>query len=269
MPAPYPVSMHCVPTPVAEQAVGDVLTLNRPEESTGVKVEVSRWPFMTENQLATLHACGQNTDGTALMLRVADAEPVTRQEYEEGWHRTIEWSYLQNLKHNSHLVFVFQVALNGAGCDCPLLFPPLSLQIREPIDDMTTFENGDWNNWEVGSDMRPGDVILRNGILISDTASKPAGELLVKKLTGLAVGHRYDLSLSVRRRNSIAPVPILSLEAGSNSVTEQTPFALTSWQILSGTFVATEQDTTLRVKSYASGYDGNDFEIDNIRVREL
>ncbi len=269
MPAPFPVALRCVPTLVVKQAVDSIVTLNRPDHSTGLKVEVSEWPFMSTKQLTTLHVCGQNTDGTALMLRVADAEPVTRQEYEEGWHRTIEWSYLQNLKHNSHLMFIFQAALNSSGCDCPLLFPPLSLQIREPIDDETTFENGDWNHWEVASDMRPGDVILRNGILISDSANKPAGVLLVKVFTNLAVGRTYDFRVSVRRRNNVEPVPVLSLDTGSESVTEPTPVDQRSWQILFGTFVATEQNTTLRVKTYASGNDGNDFEIDSIHVREL
>ena len=265
---PSPISLRCVPAPFVEQASGNVLTLNKPDDSTGITLGVSTWPFMALNQKTTLYACGQAIDGSPLMLRIADAEPLTQQEFEEGWRRTIAWDYLQSLKHNSHIAFVFQVSLGTACCDCPLLFSPLSLQVRVPIDDMTTFDNDDWNHWEVGADMRPGDVTLRNGVLISDAAYKPAGEVVVKEFADLTVGAVYEFSLSARRRNGIAPVPSLSLEAGSTSVTEPTSFAQTSWQTLSGTFVATEQNMKLRVRSHEFGNDGNDYEIDIIHVRQ-
>ncbi|MFJ5237183.1 sugar-binding protein [Pseudomonas neuropathica] len=197
---PSPISLCCVPAPFVEQASGNVLTLNKPDDSTGITLGVSTWPFMALNQKTTLYACGQAIDGSPLMLRIADAEPLTQQEFEEGWRRTIAWDYLQSLKHNSHIVFVFQVSLGTACCDCPLLFSPLSLQVRVPVDDMTTFDNDDWNHWAAGPTMRPADLIVRNGILISDLAYKPAGVLLTKAFADLSVQATHEFSLSVRRR---------------------------------------------------------------------
>ncbi|UQS13161.1 sugar-binding protein [Pseudomonas sp. HS6] len=276
MPAPYPVSLHCVPTPVAEQAVGDVLTLNRPEESTGVKVEVSRWPFMTENQLATLHACGQNTDGTALMLCVADAEPINRQEYEAGWHRTIEWSYLQNLKHNSHLVFVFQVALNSTGCDCPLLFPPLCLQVQVPYLDLTTFCEGQtapWNGWERGAaaqDVR--DLVVGRSenefVLFNMTyTNSSAGPILQKVFEDLEAGQRYKFGLLACRVNTNSNVPSLSLAVGTTTVAGPQSFTTTTWELFEGTFTAGYSPETLSVDSHTASGQGNDYAISRIWVK--
>ncbi|MCY1461942.1 hypothetical protein D9M71_796600 [compost metagenome] len=79
----------------------------------------------------------------------------------------------------------------------------------------------------------------------------------------------YEFSLSVRRRNFLAPVPSLSLRAGSMAVTEHTFFPHMSWKPLSGTFVATQPRMQLWVESHSFSYDGNDFDIDDVRLREL
>jgi hypothetical protein len=278
MPAPFPVSLRCVPTLVVEQAVDNTVTLNSPEDSTGLKVKLSQWPFMSEEQPTTLDVCGQNTDGTALMLRVADAEPVTRQEYEEGWHRTIEWSYLQNLKHNSHLVFVFQVALNTAGCDCPLLFPPLSLQVEVPYLDQTTFSEGEiapWNGWNIGAAAQdPRDLVVgKDGtetVLFNRTyTNSSAGPILEKVFMNLESGRRYKFGLWVRRTNTSSTVPSLSLIVDTITVAGSLDVPTTTWTLLEGIFTAGPLPAALSVNSNAASGSGNDYAIRYMWVKSV
>jgi hypothetical protein len=53
------------------------------------------------------------------------------------------------------------------------------------------------------------------------------------------------------------------------AVTEHTFFPHMSWKPLSGTFVATQPRMQLWVESHSFSYDGNDFDIDDVRLREL
>jgi hypothetical protein len=136
------VSLCCIPVPVVPQAVNDVLTIQKPDGESGITVEV-RWPLMMVNQQSTLHVFGQNTDGTPRVLLVADAEPVTEQEVEQGWSRPVLWEQLQGLKEGSDLISVFKVTQGDSACVCPVLFPPLSLKVEDRAVPEIHHENFD------------------------------------------------------------------------------------------------------------------------------
>lgn len=276
---PLLVSLCCVPSPVVEQAVDNVLMLKKPDDPTGVTVEVAHWPFMAVGLEATLNVCGQLADGSPVMLRVADAEPVTEQEFEEGWSRNIAWSALQNLKDRSHLVFVFQAALDGSCCGGPVLFPPLSLEVRGPFDDTTTFSEADgtdnWNGWmrgPAGSHAR--DLVIdRDGdiyVLHNHTATNnSAGIVLEKTFDGLQAGRTYEFGMTVRRWNTTYSTPKLSLQSGSQVIAPEKVFSTTAWTSHTGTFTAGTSQVELQIKSHVATGDGNDYAFREIWVRSI
>ncbi|CAH0249602.1 MULTISPECIES: sugar-binding protein [unclassified Pseudomonas] len=276
---PALVSLSCVPAPVVPQAVNDVLVLKKPDDSAGVTVEVARWPFMVVNQKTTLHVCGQQADGSPVMLRVADAEPVTQQEFQEGWRRNIAWASLQNLKDGSHLAFVFQAALDGGSCAGPVLFPTLCLEVQAPFDDTTTFSEkdgtNDWNGWmrgEAAAD--PRDLtITRDGniyVLFDNTyTNNSAGTVLKKTFQGLEVGRSYEFGLTVRRWNDKYSVPVLSLTSGAQVIAPATEISSMAWAPLKGTFTASASQMELQIVNHVATGNGNDYAFREIWVRSI
>jgi hypothetical protein len=276
---PSLVSLSCVSSPVVAQAVDNVLILKKPDDSAGVTVEVARWPFMVVNQKVTLHVCGQQTDGSPVMLRVADAEPVTQQEFAEGWRRNIAWASLQNLKDRSHLAFVFQAALDGGSCGCPALFPPLCLEVQVPFDNTTTFSEKDgtnnWNGWmrgEAASD--PRDLtITKDGdiyVLFDNTyTNNSAGTVLKKTFQGLEVGRSYEFGLTVRRWNDKYSVPVLSLNSGAQVIAPATEISSMAWVPLKGTFTASASQMELQIVNHVATGNGNDYAFREIWVRSI
>lgn len=279
MTTPSLVSLSCVPAPVVPQAVNDVLILKKPDDSAGVTVEVARWPFMVVNQKTTLHVCGQQADGSPVMLRVADAEPVTQQEFQEGWRRNIAWASLQNLKDGSHLAFVFQAALDGGSCAGPVLFPTLCLEVQAPFDDTTTFSEkdgtNDWNGWmrgEAAAD--PRDLtITRDGniyVLFDNTyTNNSAGTVLKKTFQGLEVGRSYEFGLTVRRWNDKYSVPVLSLNSGAQVIAPATEISSMAWAPLKGTFTASASQMELQIVNHVATGNGNDYAFREIWVRSI
>jgi hypothetical protein len=261
------------------QAVNDVLILKKPDDSAGVTVEVARWPFMVVNQKATLHVCGQQADGSPVMLRVADAEPVTQQEFQEGWRRNIAWASLQNLKDGSHLAIVFQVALDGGSCACPVLFPTSCLEVRVPFDNTTTFSATDgtnnWNGWMRGDAATdPRDLtITKDGdiyVLFDNTyTNNSAGTVLKKTFQGLEVGRSYEFGLTVRRWNNSYSVPVLSLNSGALVIAPATEIPSMAWVPLKGTFTANASQMELQIVNHVSTGTGNDYAFREIWVRSI
>jgi len=273
------VSLCCVPSPDVTQAVDKVLSLQRPDGSSGVTVQVKRFPFMSVGQQTTLHVCGQGEDGKPKMLRVVNAEPLTQQEVEEGWFRNIAWDYFLGLKDLSHVVFVFQAALDGCSCACPVLFPPLSLEVRKPYEDETTFSESDgtddWNGWmrgEAASD--PRDLtLLKDGethLLLNRTyTNNSAGIVLKKSYEDLVAGRLYEFGVTVRRSGTGGALPKLSLDSESQNVVVATDISTTTDIEIKGAFTADSSLMELRIVSHVATGGGNDYAFHNIWVRSL
>jgi hypothetical protein len=261
------------PKPNVLEATQDILDV-RNMKGDGTVV-VKPWsPWMVVGQRVWLGGSGTDKDGNTVVLDLIAGELVTEQEVSEGLKRILPRTWLESLKDFSVFSLFCKVTLDGStDIDRAIVLAPLQLTVRLLFDDLTTFDDGDWNGWQRGADMRPVDLFLRlvgeTGHLISDHADKPAGELLTKHFENLQVNVIYEFSFSFRRRNTVAPIPRLSLHADSTTVLEPTSLAQTSWQTIAGCFVATRPAMQLWMESYESANDGNDFEIDNIRLREL
>ena len=264
-----------LPSPVVAQAVDNVLTLQKPDGTSGITVEVARWRAIAEGQPTTLHISGKNLDGSTMMLLVVDAEPVTKAEAEAGWSRSINWELLQVLEHGSHLMFVFQAVIDEGECACPTLFPPLSLEVQEPYEDRTTFSAQDgtdnWNGWmrgEAGVD--PRDLtVARDGdgySLFNKTYTiDSAGVVLKKNFANLEVGRTYSFGLDVRRWIGWHAVPVLSLNCGTQVIVPETQIA--NSQVLEGTFTACSSQMELQIVSHVATGLGNDYIISEIWVK--
>ncbi|VVP41850.1 hypothetical protein PS838_04890 [Pseudomonas fluorescens] len=267
-----------LPSPVVAQAVDNVLTLQKPDGASGITVKVERWRSMAEGQPTTLHVSGKNLDGTTMMLRVVDAEPVTRAETVAGWSRSINWELLQGLQHGSHLTFVFQAVIDEGECACPALFPPLSLEVQEPYEDRTTFSEGDgtddWNGWmrgEASSNLR--DLVIgKDGdtyALFNNTSTDAsAGDVLKKNFLDLEVGRTYSFGLRVRRWLGQYEAPVLSLNTGIQVVAPPTQITSTfNYVELNGTFTACSSQMELQIVSHVATGKGNDYIIREIWVK--
>ncbi|KPN94178.1 hypothetical protein [Pseudomonas nunensis] len=275
---PVFVNLKCVPPLNVPEAPDNRLKVRPTDDGQpGISVLVEPWPFMAPSNTVTLHVCGQRQDGSPFMLRVVYAEPVTDTDVNEGWERSIPWHVLNDLQHGSSLVFVFQVAFDDCcGC-CPLLFPPLVIEVLIPFEDLTTFTDGNWNHWEKGDAIKDArDLLLvnRNGNECLENmtySSNSSGVVLIKTYDQLEVGLRYEFGLSVRRLNNSNPVPALSLQTSSGPVTDETPITDLSWHPLKGEFIADACTMQLWIYSHEADTNirGNDYGLDDILVRQV
>jgi uncharacterized lipoprotein len=268
-----------LPGPVVAQAVDNVLTLQKPDGASGITVKVERWRSMAEGKPTTLHVSGKNLDGTTMMLRVVDAEPVTQAETVAGWSRSINWELLQGLQHGSHLTFVFQAVIDEGECACPTLFPALSLEVQEPYEDRTTFSAQDgadnWNGWmrgEAALDPRDLTIVTHSSDFVLHNythTNASAGTVLEKKFQSLEVCRTYEFGVTVRRWNQRYSAPMLSLTAGTQIIAPPTEILTTDWVELKGTFTACSSPMELRIISHLETNMGNDYGFREIWVKSL
>jgi hypothetical protein len=265
-----------LPRPEVVQAVDNVLTLQKPDGASGITVKVARWRSIEQGQPTTLHVSGKNLDGSTMMLLVVDAEPVTQAETVAGWSRSINWELLQGLEHGSHLTLVFQAGIDKNECACPTLFPPLSLEIREPYEDRTTFSEGDgtdnWNGWmrgDAGASLRD-LVVQKDGSgysLFNNTFTMDsAGVVLKKNFQNLEVGRTYEFALNVRRWVGLHAFPVMSLNAGTQVIAPATELP-SGELLLKGTFTACSSQMELQIVSHVATGIGNDYIIREIWVK--
>ncbi|MHC8287967.1 carbohydrate binding domain-containing protein [Pseudomonas sp. XS1P51] len=273
-----------LPRPLVAQAVGKLLTLQKPDGASGITVEVARWRAIAVGQPTTLHISGQNHDGSTMMVRVVDAEPVTKAEAEAGWCRSIGWDQLQELEHRSHLTFVFQAVLEESECACPALFPPLSLEIQEGYEDRTTFSTEDgtdnWNGWMRGAAASDGrDLIIRSsggGLYMLQNRTytgRSAGTVLSKTFSDLKANRIYEFGITVRRTDGQHAIPKLALMALKADMTteEVASEEITSmdWTELKGTFTADQSTMELLIASKISTGYGNDYAFHDIWLKAI
>jgi hypothetical protein len=264
-----------LPGPVVAQAVDNVLTLQKPDGASGITVKVERWRSMAEGKPTTLHVSGKNLDGTTMMLRVVDAEPVTQAETVAGWSRSINWELLQGLQHGSHLTFVFQAVIDEGECACPTLFPALSLEVQEPYEDRTTFSAQDgadnWNGWMKGEAAAdPRDLTVKKDgdgySLFHHTFTEHSnGVVLNKSFANLEVGRTYSFGLSVRRWIGLHEIPVLSLNSDTQVIVPATQ--ITAPTVLEGTFTACSSQMELQIVNHVATGIGNDYIISEILVK--
>ncbi|EIK94856.1 hypothetical protein PMM47T1_20208, partial [Pseudomonas sp. M47T1] len=97
-----------LPTPAINEAVNDELDVQR--LLVDATATVAAWPFMTTGQLYWLEARGTLADGSATVIPLASAQPVTSLS---GVTRSIPLARLQALRDGSALMVEMSVAFAG------------------------------------------------------------------------------------------------------------------------------------------------------------
>ena len=147
--------------------------------------------------------------------------------------------------------------------------------MRIPFDDLTTFDNDNWNHWVKGpAAADPRDLVIKheggNWFLYNWTyTNNSQGVFLYRNYTGLEVGRDYAFSISIKRVGNVYNVPQVSLLVGGQTLVGPALIASESWQTMSGVFTASATTMLLELYNHIATGLGNDYAVDNIRVKEL
>lgn len=266
-----------LPTPVIPQATppatnGGILDLAT--FAANASVTVVPWWFILVGQRVWLRAIGTKATGGVHTINVYLGKIVSAGEVSAGLADILKRADLDLLLDGSNLTVTCKVTPDGDPNESSaVVFPSLTVVIRKPLDDYTTFSGNNWNNWRAGaaangemkSDVVFGRPCVSNGTL---SVAYP-GAVLYKDFTGLQVDRTYQFSIEACTYNGARPYPILSLSTNAGDVTASTTFSSMSWRLLSGSFVATTSTMRLYVNSWVSegAASGMDYAITNIRVK--
>ncbi|NWD52103.1 hypothetical protein [Pseudomonas gingeri] len=263
-----------LPIPVVPQAIKDLLDLRTFTGNATITVE--RWWFILPGQRIWLAGVGTGKDGQLYTIKILQAVQVTPVHLISGLNEPLLRSQLERLQNVSILRFTCKVTADGSTNESEaVVFPVLTLTVRLPFDDLTTFDNNDWNYWVKGpAAADPRDLVIKheegNWFLYNWTyTERSSGVFLYRDYRGLEPGMRYEFSISIRRVGNVHLVPIVSLWIENKSLVGPFTISNENWHTLKGVFTATA--TTMRLQLYnhvASGH-GNDYAVDNVRVREL
>lgn len=262
--------------PNTQNAVLDLRTFTGNANS----LEDPMW-FSRAGQKCWLRADGTDKNGNPYSFSVYSARAITAAEETAGVAGPVLRSELVKLMDATPLTLTFSLSTDGSS-NVNVVCPSRVLVVKTiPLYDFTPFTGGDWNGWQPGpAAYRPVDLLMTNlggnWVLVHDAADTRTGELVKKRYDGLAVGQSYEFSIKVQNRNGYPPVPTLSLQATDGTtvlnITAPTHFPGWGWVELKGSFQATATTMWLSVRTYQSvpaGGDGDDYNLDEFRVRSL
>ncbi|MCK1787483.1 hypothetical protein L9Z73_25030 [Pseudomonas sp. TNT11] len=266
---------HRLPTPVVLQATpiatqDGILKLSA---FTGnADIEVEKWWFILLGQKGWMRGVGTRQNGNPYTFDVYLAKAVT--DISAGMVDIVPRSHLAVLKHDSYLTFTFHTTPDGSTSERNVVtFPSLRLIFDAAYYDFTSFINYARNGWLDGAasqgenqlTYKLGKYCIANGTVTSGSS----GVVLYKAFTGLEAGRSYRFSMLGCSYNGAAPLPVLALAANGSYVTSAMTFSM-FWQKIEGIFVATGSSMTLQVYTLvASGADGNDFAMTDLKVEHV
>lgn len=230
--------------------------------------------FLRAGQKCWLRVTGTGKNGSPYSFVVYEGRTITEREVTEGVASPVLRSELEKLNNNTSVSLTFSVATDGS-LNENVVCPSRELKVRLPFDDLTTFDDNNWNHWEKGPaavDSR--DLVIKqedgNWFLYNWTyTNNSAGVFLKRDYSGLEVGFDYKFSISIRRVNGVPAVPQVSLLVGGRTLVGPALISSQSWQSMSGIFTATGTTMSLELYNHVATGIGNDYAIDNIRVTEL
>lgn len=232
------------------------------------------WWFALQGQRVWLRGVGTLKSGATHTINVYAGKVVTASEVTAGLKEALKReNELELLRDASTLTFTCKVTTDGSPHESQaVVFPTLVLTVRSPLDDFTTFAGNAWNGWIAGpaalGEMRFASFFGKTCVANGTASTAAVGNVLYKDFDGLLKGATYEFSILACTYNGAAPMPRLSLRAGSEAVTAVTTFSTQAWTSLKGTFVAKTSAVRLEIWSHEpSGASGNDYAITDIRVR--
>lgn len=263
------------PTPEVPQATDGILDARTFVGDATAKVKP--WsPWMQADQRVWLSAQGTAKDDSPYEFKLMVGELVTAQDVSQGLQRILRRAGLESLKNFSTLTLTCKVTTDG-GTDVSkaILFPPLALKVRLPFDDVTTFDNNNWNGWGKGpAAADPRDLVIKhengNWFLYNWTyTERSAGVFLFRNYANLEVGRSYEFSIAIHRVGNVHEIPKVSLLVGGKTLVGPVEIRDQNWHTLKGDFIATAETMLLELFNHVATGMGNDYAVDNVRVREV
>lgn len=263
-----------LPTPVVPQATNHILDLGTFAGNADITVEP--WWFILPGQRVWLRGVGTKKDGSSYILEVYLGKGVTAEEVTAGLKSVLQRVQLEALKDGSKLIFTCKVTPDGGTHENEAVqFLQLSLTIKTVFDDLTTFDNDSWNGWVRGpaaSDPRDLQIDKTgpNPFLVNKTyTNNSQGVFLQKNVIGLKVNASYEFSVLIRGMNGAPPLPIISLLVEGQTLVGPVEIVGLNWLTLKGVFFAKTQTVKLELFSHIATGIGNDYGIDDIRVKQV
>ncbi|MGY2221907.1 hypothetical protein ACW9IK_04375 [Pseudomonas gingeri] len=263
-----------LPTPVVPQATRGILDVRTFIGDATITVEP--WWFIQPGQKVWLTGLGVGKKGNPVIFRILQGEPVTAGQVGSGLRSPVSRAQLEQLENVSPLSFTCKVTADGSANESEAVrFPVLELTVRLPFDDLTPFDNGDWNSWLKGpAAADPRDLVIKhedgNWFLYNWTYTNQSnGVFLYRDYRGLEPGMKYEFSIAIRRVNDVPSAPIVSLWVEGKSLVGPVTISHQNWQTLKGVFTATASTMRLQLYNHVATGLGNDYAVDNVRVREL
>jgi hypothetical protein len=175
-------------------------------------------------------------------------------------------------KANGNAIITAQDSAQGVGT-----YSVTVTGIRPFPEDITEFTNFEWNEWERGPaksspvadiHLEQGNYRYRNGTLPGTNAG-----VVLKKNYRFNVGKTYAITFGiVNLQPVVSPVlrpPIISIRVDNLVVIAPTQIDPGPWLTVTGTFIATAQNAAVKFVSHENDHNGNDYDIDNIVVKQL
>lgn len=171
-----------------------------------------------------------------------------------------------------------RIKYNLARRDVPKRFSEIRvLFIHAGLDHITNFRNNNLNGWEYGpalSDIR--DRAFANygsyTTFLNYTygSSNKSGVIFTQTFGNLIAGQQYEFSIKARRYHGSYNLPSLFLSTSQGTLTAATPISnLTQFQSLKGVVITNGTELALYINSAVASGHGNDYEIGEIRFRNV
>lgn len=262
--------LDLVSIPEASGATVDVSKVNN--------VQITQWPFMSVGQSVWIELTGT----TSLALRVA--VQVNADEFSA--RRTLDLipaSYLSQLANGTQLQVKAWVSLDGSmdkATALQLQTATYTVYKRAKLDKVWTFSSNHLDGWQTqGTYAGTGEVTVSGGVVqfwtlvgTGDYYASKALEVVVETEPGVT----YDVGFSVRAHNTAGAygsrVYMYWIEYFWNPAIPITNIVDTQRQVVwrqgSGSFTAIARATSIGLGNLVSSGNGNDFEIDNVWIKE-
>jgi len=144
-----------------------------------------------------------------------------------------------------------------------------------PFDDLSDFTDHNWNHWEKG----PGAADPRDMVIVNEGehwylynytyTNQSAGTVLTKDYPSLEPGKSYEFSMDVMRAVGLYAFPRLSVLVNGEACIEPTDITHRDWAWMAAKFTATTAANRVEIVSHVATGSGNDYALDNLRLREV
>jgi hypothetical protein len=251
-----------LPTPTIDRVTGD--ELNPADLLPTDHTRTTAWPLIAVGQRVDLTYREIKSDGSAGIIEQAYKGKEVTTEDLGGLKHPVPVAKLASLADRSTLKLEVQVNFDGNESGRKVAFPTRVYNVSKGFDDLTTFTDYDWNNWELRNGGGPliqyndGEYFLVSALdpnqYYSINLSKSFNEIPGRQLFELSFNYLSIHNVSFEFEHNELNGPIISLPGGSN------------WQYHRAIFSMPKPLRILYL--YAVTLNGN-FYIDNIRLRQV